>query len=110
MTPEFIDHAVYPDLSGPPEALETPAEKADYLHRICAAWDFGIVPETETFALLEGWRPIFDRYPIPLSPAYHAFRALFGWPAVEKGRIPSTHAERLDLSEGRAEDPCRDLI
>ncbi|MGH7564391.1 MAG: hypothetical protein ACREK5_08205 [Gemmatimonadota bacterium] len=110
MTAEYIDHAVYPDASPPPDELTTPAEKADYVHRVCAAWDFGVVPEPETFALLRGWRPIFDRYPVALSPAYHAFRALFGWPGVERGRILTTHAERLDLSEGRPEDPCRGLI
>lgn len=110
MGTEYIDHAVYPDIPNPPEELKTAAEKADYVHRVCAAWDFGIVPEPETFALFESWRSVFDRYPIPLSPAYHAFRAFFGWPGVEKGRIVSTTAERSDRWEGRPEDPCRGLV
>lgn len=110
MGTEYIDHSVYPDVSAPPDELKTPAEMADYVHRICAAWDFGIVPERETFELFEGWRSIFDRYALPLSPAYHTFRTLFGWPKIEKGRILSTRAERLDMSEGRPEDPCRGMI
>ncbi len=110
MTAEYIDHSVYPDITPLPDELKTPAERADYLHRVCSALDFGIVPEPETFALFRGWRSLFDQYPMTLSPAYHAFRALFGWPGVEKGRILSTHAERLDLQEGRPEDPCRGWI
>ncbi|MGH7556748.1 MAG: hypothetical protein ACREMD_03000 [Gemmatimonadota bacterium] len=110
MTPEYIDQALYPDVARPPDHLVMPAEKADYVHRVCAAWDFGIVPEPETFSVLGGWRSIFDRYPLPLSPAYHAFRSLFGWPPAEKEKILSTHAERLDLAEGRPEDPCREMI
>lgn len=106
----YIDHSVYPDLDEPPDALEDPAEKADYVHRVCAAWDFGIVPDPETFRLFRGWRDVFDRYPLHALPAYHAFRSWFGWPAVEKTRILDSHAERLDRREGRGEDPCRDRV
>lgn len=105
-----IDHSVYPDLDAPPDALETPGEKADYVHRICGAWDFGIVPDSDTFRLFRGWRDVFDRYPLPTSPAYHAFRSWFGWPAVEKAKILDTCAERLDRREGRDEDPCRGMV
>ena len=105
----FIDRSVFPDLESPPEELSTPGEKADYVHRICAAWDFGIVPHRETFDLLRGWREVFDEYPLALSPAYHAFRRWFGWPGVARATILDSHAERLDRREGR-EDPCRGML
>lgn len=105
----YIDHSVYPDLDAPPDRLGTAGERADYVHRICAAWDFGIVPELETFALLRRWREVFDRHSLPHSPAYHAFRGWFGWPEVEKGEVLETYAERLDRREGR-DDPCRTML
>jgi hypothetical protein len=42
-----LDHSVYPDLETPPDDLRTPEEKADYVHRICGAFDFGIFPERD---------------------------------------------------------------
>jgi hypothetical protein len=105
----YIDHSVYPDLAVLPDGLPTPGERADYVHRICAAWDFGLVPEPKTFRLFRGWRDIFDGYPLPHSPAYHAFRSWFGWPAPERGPLLETHAERLDRREGR-QDPCAEML
>lgn len=104
-----IDHSVYPDLEELPLPKEPP-ERADYVHRVCAAWDFGIVPEAETFDLFRGWREVFDRYPLPLSAAYHAFRAWFGWPPAERGLALDTYAERLDRREARDRDPCWDRL
>ena len=82
MTQE-IDHGLYPDIE-PPAALDTPELKADYLQRVCGAFEFGIVPEEETLALLAGWQEVFDRFPLRASPAYHALRAFFGWEPVEQ--------------------------
>lgn len=104
-----IDHSVYPDLDRPPMELTAPADRAEYVHRICAAWDFGIPPDCETFKLFRGWRDVLDRYQLPASPSYHAFRSWFGWPAVEKAGIIETYAERLDRREGRT-DPCSKMI
>lgn len=104
-----IDHSVYPDFDTPPDELRRAGDRADYVQRICAAWDFGIVPELATFRMFRGWRDIFDRYPLPHSPAYHAFRDWFGWPAAEKGSLLETQAERLDRREGR-DDPCANLL
>ncbi len=109
----YIDASVYPDLDQPPRTLETIEAKADYVHRICAAWDFHVHPEPETFELLCGWKEVFDRFPLPLSPAYHAFRAWFGWPAVPvpaSARGPVPHYRELDRLEGRGEDPCEGMI
>jgi hypothetical protein len=105
----YIDHSVYPDLSVLPDDLVTPGDRADYVHRICSAWDYGIVPEPETFRLFRSWRGVFDRYPLPHSPAYHAFRSWFGWPDAERGTVLETTAERLDRREGRT-DPCADML
>jgi len=104
-----VDHSVYPDLDVPPAALLEPGERADYVHRICSAWDYGLVPELSTFGMLRDWQEIFDRYPLSHSPAYHAFRAWFGWPPVARGTLLESTAEQLDRREQR-EDPCASAI
>ena len=64
---------MYPDLEEPPRALTTDYHRADYVARICGAWDYGIFPTPGTFALFAGWRDIFDRFPVLTSSAYAAF-------------------------------------
>lgn len=103
-----IDTSVYPDRDSVPTVLKTDQEKADYVARICAAWDFGILPDRETFAVLAGWREVFEKFPIRDSPAYHAFCHRFGWPSGA-GRILRAGYEVLDAREGRS-DPCSGLI
>ena len=40
---EWFDYSLYPEEDAPqPPALLT--EKADFIARLCAAWDFGILP------------------------------------------------------------------
>lgn len=109
----YIDHSVYPDMDNPPDELVSIEDKADYVDRICAAWDMYIHPEPETFELFAGWQEVFDRFPIATSPAYHAFRACFGWqripyPAGIPG--PTPLYIHLDRIEGRGPDPCEHLI
>ena len=108
MSEQYLDHSVYPDVSELPETLVTEEQKADYIQRICAAWDFDVYPEKETFALLRNWKEIFDRYPLAESPAYHTFRRLFGWEEVPLVKNSSVHLtyEILDRLEGRDPDPC----
>lgn len=109
----MIDESVYPDLDEPPGVLTTPAAKADYVHRICSAWDFGVHPEPPTFDLFAEWKDVFDAFPIVTSPAYHAFRAWFRWPAVEvpAGLLaPIPRWLHLDRLEGRPDDPCERMI
>lgn len=103
-----LDHSVYPDLDSPPRELATPEEKADYLHRICGQWDYGIVPEPETFAQFAQWKDIFDRFPVRHSAAYHTFRFLFGWNPIA-GQSLRAGYELDDLKEGRS-DPCANWI
>jgi hypothetical protein len=52
MSRDYIDPSIYPDRDEPPAVLATTEAKADYVHRICAAWDYGVRPGPETFALL----------------------------------------------------------
>lgn len=114
-TSPYIDYSVYPDVSDAselPDALVTMEDKADYIERICAAWDFDIYPERETFALLRTWKDVFDRFPMPESPAYHTFRRLFAWedvPFVRNPTVRLTH-EILDRLEGREPDPFLDRV
>jgi len=104
-----IDGSLYPDVPVPVE-LAADGDRADYVLRVCAAWDYGIPPEPETVALLRDWRRIFDAFPLPRSRSYHAFRAFFAWPAIE---IPPTSIlarwEELDALEER-DDPARSLV
>ncbi len=109
----YIDHSVYPDLKEPPSTLPTAGDKADYVHRICAAWDFGIHPEVETFAMLFTWKDVFDHFPIVTSPAYHAFRTWFSWePVAAPGGMlaPTPQWVVLDRLAGREPDPCEKMI
>src|SRR5512147_160867 len=104
----YIDHSVYPDLDEPPTTLDTPEDRADYVHRICSAWDFYVHPEPETFELFAGWKDVFDRFPLLASPAYAAFRAWFGWepfPVPPGITGPTPLYVHLDRLEGRPEDP-----
>ena len=109
----YIDHSVYPDVDEPPNELVTEEEKADYIERVCGAWDFDVFPRPQTFELLRGWKTIFDRYPLPYSPAYHTFRRIFGWEDVDFPTHPTTpHLvyEILDRLEGRGPDPCENMV
>lgn len=107
----YIDQSVYPDLAEPPAVLHSPEAKADYVHRVCTAWDFHIHPEPRTFELLSGWKDVFDRFAFPTSPAYRAFRAWFGWEPVPThlpGPTPLyVHHDRV---EGRLDDPCESMV
>jgi hypothetical protein len=113
MSDMHIDHSVYPDVDVVPTVLESMEEKADYVHRICSAWDYGVHPDSETFQLFAQWKEVFDRFPVLTSPAYHAFRGWFGWPALPfpTGVVPPTPRwVHLDRLEGREEDPCEHMI
>ena len=109
----YIDQSVYPDLDIAPQILVTDEARADYVHRICTAWDFHIHPEPETFQLFSGWKEVFDRYPVVTSPGYHTFRECFGWepvPVPEGLDFPEPLYVALDRLEGRPEDPCIGMI
>lgn len=100
----IIDTSLYPDRE-PPSRLEAPEEKADYLHRVCGAFDYGLPPTGDTLKELRHWKDVFDRFALPASPAYHTLRSLYGW--EEAPRLPylgKPHYQVLDELEGRSDD------
>jgi hypothetical protein len=102
-----IDYSVYPDLDHPPSELLTIEDKADYLSRVCAAWDFGVPPTAETFSLFSAWRDVFDQFPLMHSAAYAAFRTIFGWPALPGSSVLEADYEQVDKRAARQlPDPC----
>jgi hypothetical protein len=108
-----IDHSLYPDFDVPPDELPDDFSKADYVQRVCAAWDFGVMPDRETFDMFSTWRDVFDRFPVSTSPAYHTFRSRFNWPAMPWPigvKPPTPRWEHLDRIEGRDADPCERFI
>lgn len=104
-----IDGSVYPDQE-PPEVLLSLIQKADYVHRIVAALDFGLPPDSATLRLFRGWQEVFDAYPLPASPGYHALRAFFAWPEVPGAPFAAPPAYvAQDAREGRS-DGCEHLV
>ena len=103
MKPE-IDHSLYPDVEAP-ESLDAECDAADYVGRVCGAYDFGIPPSDEVIETLRGLRTVFDKYSLPASPGYHALRRMFGWPAVPPLPVTELRSQQLDRREGREPDP-----
>ena len=81
--PRWIDGALYPDRD-PPGRLESLEERVDFIARLCAAWDFGLLPDTETVAEVRKprWREAVDACRLLTSPAYHLLRHWHSLPAL----------------------------
>jgi len=79
----WIDGALYPDTE-PPATLDSLAERVDFLARLCAAWDFGLLPDPETVAEVRRpeWREAVDACRLLTSPAYHLLRSWHGLPPL----------------------------
>jgi hypothetical protein len=79
----LIDGALYPDTE-PPAELRTLAERVDFLARLCAAWDFGLLPDPEVVSRLRQpqWRDPVDACRLLTSPAYHLLRRWHGLPPL----------------------------
>jgi len=79
----WIDGALYPDTE-PPATLDSLAERVDFLARLCAAWDFGFLPDPETVAEVHRpeWREAVDACRLLTSPAYHLLRSWHGLPPL----------------------------
>ncbi|MBI2925255.1 MAG: hypothetical protein HYY24_06070 [Verrucomicrobia bacterium] len=99
-----IDTSLYPDCE-PPTDLADESVAADYLVRVCGAYDFGMAPRPEVVATLREMRDIFDKYPLLDSMAYHALRRRFGWPELPHVGTPHNPATEQDCREGREPDP-----
>jgi hypothetical protein len=71
----WIDGTLYPDTETP-SAISTLPERVDFLARLCAAWDFGVLPREETVTEIRRpeWREAVDRCHLLTSPAYHLLR------------------------------------
>ncbi len=80
---EWIDGVLYPDVD-PPEELYGLAERVDFLARVCAAWDFGVLPNPETVAEIRRveWREAVDACRLLTSPTYHLLRKWHGLPPL----------------------------
>jgi hypothetical protein len=75
----WLDGALYPDVDVP-DALPTLADRVDFLARLCAAWDFGLLPSGETVAQIRRveWKPAVEACRLLTSPAYHLLRRWHG--------------------------------
>ena len=86
-----IDGALYPDAT-PPDALDSRAERIDFIARLCAAWDFGLLPDWETIEEIrrETWRPAVDECRLLTSPTFHLLRQWHNLPPLPfLGSIPA---------------------
>jgi hypothetical protein len=86
-----IDGALYPDVT-PPDTLDSQAEKVDFIARLCAAWDFGLLPDWETIEEIrrEVWRSAVDQCRLLTSPTYHLLRQWHNLPPLPfLGSIPA---------------------
>ncbi|MDW8327291.1 MAG: hypothetical protein RMK99_12045 [Anaerolineales bacterium] len=86
-----IDGTLYPDVE-PPETLDSPADRVDFLARLCAAWDFGLLPDWETVLEIRRaeWRPAVEACRLLTSPTYHLLRRWHGLsPLPYLGSVPA---------------------
>lgn len=81
--PSWIDGALYPD-TAVPEELESLEDRVDFLARLCAAWDFGLLPERETIEEIRrpDWHEAVDATRLLTSPTYHLVREWHGLTSV----------------------------
>lgn len=80
---EWLDTSLYPD-TDPPENLSTLSERVDFIARLCAAWDFGLLPSQQTVAEIRRseWREAVDACRLLTSPTYHLLRSWHGLPRL----------------------------
>ena len=78
-----IDGTLYPDTE-PPVELTGLADRVDFVARLCAAWDFGLLPDAETVRAIRQpeWRPAVEACRLLTSPAYHLLRRWHALPPL----------------------------
>jgi hypothetical protein len=94
-----IDGSLYPDET-PPVVLDSLAARVDYLARLCSAWDFGVLPDGETFREIRRrpWRAAVETCRLLTSPTYHLVRKWHRLPPVPfLGSIPASIREDPNL-------------
>lgn len=81
--PSWIDGTLYPDRPVP-SVLDTLEDRVDFLVRLCGAWDFGVLPTTETVEEIRRpyWLAAVDATRLLTSPAYHLLRQWHGLPEL----------------------------
>ena len=79
----WLDGALYPDVNVP-DALDSLPEQVDFLARLCAAWDFGLLPNADTIEEIrkEKWRPAVNACRLLTSPSYHLLRRWHSLPSL----------------------------
>lgn len=95
-----IDGALYPDVE-PPDRLATLDDQIDFIARLCAAWDFGLLPEWDTFVEIrrEPWKPAVEACRLLTSPTYHLLRRSHRLPPLPfLGSIPAYIREDPNLA------------
>jgi hypothetical protein len=81
--PSWLDGSLYPDTETPQD-LATLADRVDFVARLCAAWDFGLLPGPETVDEIRrpAWCEAVDATRLLTSPAYHLLRDWHGLPKL----------------------------
>jgi hypothetical protein len=79
----WLDGALYPD-TNVPDTLDSLPARIDFLARLCAAWDFGLLPNQETVTEIrkEKWTPAVEACRLLTSPAYHLLRRWHALPPL----------------------------
>jgi hypothetical protein len=72
---DWLDATLYPDVD-PPADLILLADRVDFLARLCAAWDFGVIPYLETIDEIRRpeWKDAVDACLLLTSHTYHLLR------------------------------------
>ena len=94
-----VDGSLYPDEPAP-AALDSLPVRIDFLARLCAAWDFGILPDTDAIREIRrrSWRKAVDRCRFLTSPTYHLVRKWHRLPPLPfLGSIPAYIREDPNL-------------
>jgi hypothetical protein len=93
-----LDQSLYPDTEVPDD-MATLADQVDFLARLCAAWDFELLPEMETIAEIRrpSWRSAVDACRLLTLPDYHLLRCWHNLP-----RLPYLGQTRAYIRD----DPC----
>ena len=100
--PSWIDGTLYPDAEIP-DVVPTLGDRIDFLSRLCASWDFGVLPERETVREIRrpDWSEAVDACRLLTSPSYHLLRK---WHDLHE--LPYLGQEMPSIRD----DPCLERI
>lgn len=80
---DWVDGTLYPDVD-PPEEFSYIGDQIDFIARLCAAWDFGVVPYLETIREVQRseWQKAIDHCRLLTSHTYHLLRRWHNLPEL----------------------------